>query len=51
MPIHLAKQEQAEPCYVSEAIKNKTGKGREILRERGKEFPHCTLEVLHEESI
>lgn len=34
-----------------EAIKNKTGKGREMLRERGKEFPHCTLEILHKGSI
>lgn len=57
-------QEQAARCpstwenrgrmslaMVSEATKNKTGKGREILRERGKEFPYCTLEILQKGSI
>lgn len=29
LPIHLGKQEQAEPCHVFEAIKNKTGRERE----------------------
>lgn len=49
LPIHLGKQKQAEPFHVFEAIKNKTDRERERerLRERGKEFPHCTLEILH----
>lgn len=29
LPIHLGKQEQAEPCHVFEAIKNKTGSKRD----------------------
>lgn len=51
MPIHLGKLEQAKLCHVSEATKNKAGKGRDIERERGKEFPHCSLEILHKGSI
>lgn len=34
LPIHVGKQKQAEPCHVFKAIKNKTGREREIERKR-----------------